>query len=150
MAVSFFYLSKYKPFRKTAPVKKWIEKTATTEKKSIGTINIIFCSDEYLLQINRQSLNHDYYTDIITFDYSSPKKISGDLYISTDRVRDNARSLIVPVQQEFQRVVIHGVLHLIGYKDGNEQQQKIMRKKEDEYLEKFTPHFKIEKIKINK
>ena len=135
MSVSFFYLNKYKPFQQTTPVKKWIEQTVAAEKKQAGAINIIFCSDEYLLNINKQSLNHDYYTDIITFDYCSGKIISGDLFISTDRVKENALKFAVPVKKEFQRVVIHGVLHLLGYKDSNDKQQKIMRKKEDEYLQ---------------
>ena len=100
----------------------------------VGEISYIFCSDDYLLDINKTYLKHDFYTDIITFDYTDAKKISGDLYISIDRVRDNAQELNLGFEQELHRVIIHGVLHLLGLKDKTEEEAKEMRKAEEECL----------------
>lgn len=98
-------------------------------------IHYIFCSDDYLLEINRQHLQHDYYTDIITFGLSDPgQPIQAEVYISIDRVRDNARQLNYSIKEELHRVVFHGALHLCGYKDKRAKDQRIMRKMEDKYL----------------
>ena len=105
-----------------------------SEKKTEGDIVLIFCSDEYLLEINKKHLNHDYYTDIITFDYCVDKIVSGDLYISIDRVKDNAKAFNETFMNELNRVVIHGVLHLCGYNDKTDSDQKIMRNLENKYL----------------
>lgn len=117
---------------------QWLTDVATSEGKTIGEINIIFCSDDYLLELNKQYLNHDYYTDVITFDYSQDQIISGDIFISIDRVRDNAHTYQQTFEDELNRVIVHGVLHLIGYKDKTDQEQKLMRQKEDFYLKKLS------------
>ncbi|PLX02204.1 MAG: rRNA maturation RNase YbeY [Marinilabiliales bacterium] len=104
------------------------------EKITIGDINIIFCSDKYLLKMNKQYLSHDYFTDIITFDYSEENILSGDLFISLDRVNDNAKHFSVTLLNELARVVIHGIMHLTGYNDHTQEEQKVMRKQEDKYL----------------
>lgn len=118
----------------TQDVSQWIEATITAEKASLGEINCVFCSDDYLLQMNQEYLEHDYYTDIITFDYCDGSLISGDLFISIDRVRDNAEQMQLPFLQELSRVIIHGVLHLLGYGDKQPESEKTMRQKEDHYL----------------
>jgi rRNA maturation RNase YbeY len=102
-------------------------------------LNIIFCSDEYLLSINKQFLNHDYYTDIITFDLSESKRgpVTAELYISYDRVKDNARQMETTTTKELHRVVFHGLLHLLGYKDKTTKDQMEMRKMEDKLLAKY-------------
>lgn len=99
-----------------------------------GDISIIFCSDAYLLEINKQYLNHNYYTDIVTFDYGENSVISGDLFISVDRIIENAENFNVTFKEELFRVVFHGVLHLVGYNDKSAEEQKEMRQKEDFYL----------------
>jgi rRNA maturation RNase YbeY len=104
------------------------------EKKKTGDISFIFCSDEYLLGINQQYLEHDYYTDIITFDDVSGELISGDIFISVDRVRENAEIYGQSFSDELHRIIIHGVLHLLGYKDKEPDQKEIMTGKEDYYL----------------
>ena len=101
----------------------------------LGKIQVHWLSDDELLEINKAHLDHDYYTDIITFDYSSPRKISGELFISVDRVRDNASTHGSSEVQEFHRVVAHGVLHLLGFKDKTEAESKVMREKENEVLQ---------------
>ena len=106
-------------------------------KKSLYILtkfSIIFCSDEYLLEMNRTHLDHDYYTDIITFDYTDNQIVSGDLFISVDRVRENASDFNVSFQHELHRVIIHGVLHLCGYKDKSDEEEKLMRSKENNAL----------------
>ena len=105
-----------------------------TELKELGDISIIFVSDQYLLEINQKYLNHDYFTDIITFDYCEDNVISGDLFISVDRVKENADSFNVDELTEIHRVMIHGVLHLCGYKDKTEEEEKNMRLLENKYL----------------
>lgn len=102
-------------------------------EKDVDFITIIFCSDEYLLDINKQYLGHDYYTDIITFDYSEDV-IQSDIYISIERIADNAISNSVSLEDEIYRILLHGVLHLCGYKDKTIEEKKQMTKKEDEYL----------------
>ena len=107
-----------------------------SEMKSIGDISVIFCSDKYLLEVNKQYLNHDYYTDIITFDYVEDVIVSGDLFISVDRIKENAIKYKSSVLRELYRVVFHGVLHLVGYNDKTDEEQDLMTKKENYYLSK--------------
>lgn len=111
----------------------WLSKVCDLEQKSIREINIIFCSDEYLLTMNKEYLSHDYYTDIITFDYYT-EAITGDLFISIDRVRENALMNNVSFDNELRRVIAHGVLHLLGYGDKSEEESILMRKKENAAL----------------
>ena len=112
----------------------WISKVCINENYNLGDISLIFCSDEYLLDMNRTHLDHDYYTDIITFDYTDNQIVSGDLFISIDRVRDNASDFNVSFDHELHRVIIHGVLHLCGYKDKSDDEEKLMRTKENNAL----------------
>ncbi|MBN9295289.1 MAG: rRNA maturation RNase YbeY [Flavobacteriia bacterium] len=98
-------------------ISDWISQIVSRETKSLGDLTYIFCDDEYILDVNRQYLDHDYYTDIITFDYSEGGVVSGDLFISLDTVRSNSELFSTPFLQELHRVIIHGVLHLCGYKD---------------------------------
>ena len=107
---------------------------AGSEMCQLGDINIIFCSDNYILDINIKYLQHDYFTDIITFDYCEGKKLSGDLFISIDSVRENSEHYGTEFADELNRVMVHGVLHLIGYDDHTEEDIKVMRSKEDYYL----------------
>ena len=113
----------------------WLKLVAESEIKKLGNINIIFCSDNYILDVNVKYLGHDYFTDIITFDYCEKNILSGDLFISIDTVRDNAEFYKTEFKDELNRVIIHGLLHLIGYDDHTPEEQKIMREKENYYLE---------------
>jgi probable rRNA maturation factor len=138
-SIRFFYEDT--PFRleKVTSVKSWIKKTIHAEGRQLASLNYIFCSDTYLLEINVQYLSHTSLTDIITFDLSDPlalqrSDIEGEIYISIDRVRENAGKFSNQFQEELHRVIIHGVLHLVGYSDKNPRQRTIMRKKEDAYL----------------
>ena len=115
-------------------IKPWIEKIIITEEKRLGEINYIFCDDEYLLKINQDFLQHDYYTDIITFDQVRGKTISGEIFVSLQRIKDNASLISKNYEEEKKRVIAHGILHLCGYKDKTEEEQKTMRAKEDFYL----------------
>ena len=118
-----------------ANAKRWLKEVAMREGKRIGNINIIFCSDPYLLDINRRFLSHDYYTDIITFDDCEENTLNGDLFISIDTVRANADEYAQGrFEEELNRVMVHGILHLIGYDDHSEEEQRQMRSKENEYL----------------
>ena len=118
-------------------IKPWIEKIIITEEKRLGEINYIFCDDEYLLKINQDYLQHDYYTDIITFDQVRGKTISGEIFVSLQRIKDNASLISKNYEEEKKRVIAHGILHLCGYKDKTDEQQKEMRAKEDFYLNIF-------------
>lgn len=113
----------------------WLKLVAESEIKKLGNINIIFCSDNYILDVNVKYLGHDYFTDIITFDYCVKNILSGDLFISIDTVRDNAEFYKNEFNDELNRVIVHGLLHLIGYDDHTPEEQKIMREKENYYLE---------------
>ena len=113
----------------------WIEEICSNEDKKVGDLSLVFCSDNFLLEINQQHLNHDFFTDIVTFDYCVDDLISGDLFISVDRVFENSAVYDVSFLHELHRVIIHGVLHLCGYKDKSEGDKVIMRMKEDEALE---------------
>jgi rRNA maturation RNase YbeY len=113
----------------------WIKKVITLENRKLDNLNYIFCSDEYLLEINKEYLNHKTYTDIITFDTSErADTINGDIFISIERVKENSIFLGTPLQEEINRVMIHGILHLVGYKDKSDQEKRAMRKREDAYL----------------
>jgi rRNA maturation RNase YbeY len=113
----------------------WIKKTIEKEGFDLGEINYIFCDDIYLHKINVEFLSHDTLTDIISFDYTIGKEINGDIFISTERVEENAKKFNITFQEELHRVIIHGVLHYIGFKDKTEKEKKEMRAKENEYLE---------------
>ncbi|GET20547.1 rRNA maturation RNase YbeY [Prolixibacter denitrificans] len=112
-------------------VKKWLVFVAKKHEKEIGELSYIFCSDSYLLEVNRQYLSHDYLTDIITFDYTECDTVSGDVFISTERVADNAIEFNVSYDEELLRVLAHGILHLIGFNDKNENDQEEMTLQED-------------------
>lgn len=113
----------------------WIKAVAETYSKKVGEIAYIFCSDEKILEVNRQYLQHDYYTDIITFDYCEGKKLSGDLFISLDTVRTNAEQFDAPYETELYRVIIHGILHLCGINDKGPGEREIMEAAENKALE---------------
>lgn len=112
----------------------WIQSVIESEEKKLGEINYIFCNDEYLHKINVEFLNHDDYTDIISFDYTMGKTINGDIYISVERVKENAQNFGVSFENELHRVIIHGVLHYLGWKDKTETEKKAMRNKENDCL----------------
>lgn len=112
----------------------WYSKVANQEEKVLGDLTIIFCPDDYLLEVNREHLDHDYYTDIITFDYSDFPIVSGDLFISVDRVKENATDFNVSFEHELHRVIIHGFLHLCGYFDKTNEDELLMRSKENQAL----------------
>ncbi|OWP84129.1 rRNA maturation RNase YbeY [Flavobacterium davisii] len=116
---------------------KWIEVVIKSENKELNEINYIFCNDDYLLEINKQYLEHDYYTDIISFDYTEGDVVSGDIFISIERVKENAIDLNTPFDEELKRVIIHGVLHYCGYKDKSAKEEEMMRLKEDEKIKMF-------------
>jgi rRNA maturation RNase YbeY len=119
-------------------LKEALKSLVTEEGKVLKDLSIVFTDDEYLLEVNKQYLNHDYFTDVITFDYSSFPEVSGDVMISLDRVKENAQSLNQSFELEFYRVVFHGLLHLCGYKDKSEADSKLMRAKEDFYINRFV------------
>ncbi len=123
-------------------LKTFIFSVFKKEKKRVASINYIFCSDQYLLQINKDFLQHDYYTDIITFDLSDKNAIVGEIYISVDRVKDNSSVQGTSFSNELLRVMFHGVLHLCGYRDKTKSEITVMRQKEDYYLLCF--------VKLNK
>ena len=130
----FFHSESNFQLEDSSSIASWIAKVIIEENKKTGDINYIFCDDKYLLEKNQNYLNHDTYTDIITFDYSEDNTISGDLFISTERVEENAKKFNFTFDQELKRVMIHGVLHLIGYGDKTKDQEKEMREKENFYL----------------
>jgi rRNA maturation RNase YbeY len=138
LAVNFFSEKiAFKP-KQSLKLKTWIKSVASEEGYQVGTLNYVFCDDDYIIETNRQYLQHDYYTDIITFDYTEKDKISGDLVVSLDTVRSNAEKIGVDFNNELCRVIIHGVLHLCGYKDKTEEEEKQMRALEDHHLLKFN------------
>ncbi|WP_416445629.1 rRNA maturation RNase YbeY [Leeuwenhoekiella sp. A16] len=119
----------------TDAVEKWLKEVCAKEEKEVAELGYVFCSDEYLHNINRTYLNHNTLTDIITFDYCQGDLISGEIYISTDRVAENASIFEVDFQLELARVIVHGLLHLCGYPDKTEGEKKVMRSLEDKYIE---------------
>jgi len=134
MSVTYFNEDVAFPKLKRRSTTNWIKETIHLEEKSIGDISFIFCSDDYLLEVNKKYLTHDYYTDIITFDYVENDLISGDIFISIDRVKENAKLFSTSVENELNRVLIHGVLHLLGYKDKIKKDKTLMTFKENYYL----------------
>ena len=118
-------------------VDKWITEAITSEKAIPGELNFIFCSDEYLLELHKKFMGKDSLTDILTFNYCEDNTISGDIFISIERVTDNAEEHQVALEEELNRVMIHGVLHLLGYDDGDEEEKDLMRKKEEEKMKMF-------------
>jgi probable rRNA maturation factor len=137
MAIFFHSIDVDPRLKHKTAIKRWINDCILTENKKPGNINVIFCSDDYLLEMNRTHLDHDYYTDIITFDFTRDQLISGDLYISFDRVKDNASQNLTTTENELYRVIIHGVMHLCGYQDKTKNDVVIMRQKEEKYLIKI-------------
>jgi len=124
-------------------IKDWIKKVVRAEGKTCGQLYYFFCTDDHLLNINKEFLNHNTYTDIVTFDYSEKKAVSGEIFISIERVHENAKKFKQPFERELLRTVIHGVLHLCGYGDKKPADKKKMRAKEDEALSQFIDWKKI-------
>jgi len=138
MAIFFHTIDVDPRLKQKRALKRWINNCVLAENKKPGDINVIFCSDDYLLEMNRTHLDHDYYTDIITFDFTNAEVISGDLYISLDRVQDNALQNQIQPEKELYRVIIHGVMHLCGYKDKTKNDALLMRQQEEKCLRKIT------------
>jgi rRNA maturation RNase YbeY len=115
----------------------WISRVIVSEGGLVGNINYIFCEDDYLLAVNQKHLKHSYFTDIITFDYSDGIEISGDIFISTERVKENAENLSIPFEEELLRVMVHGILHMFGFNDKSDKERIEMRDKEEEKLKMF-------------
>lgn len=139
MAISFFAEDTTSPSINEEAVRSWIKKVAETYGKKVGDISYIFCSDEKILEVNRRYLRHDYYTDIITFDYTGGNKISGDLFISLDTVRTNAEKFATPYTEELHRTIIHGILHLCGINDKAPGEREIMEANENRALALLPP-----------
>ena len=133
MAIQFSFQTNY-PLKSRTKIKQWIKQVIEAKGKKTGNITYIFCDDEYLLEVNKQYLKHDYYTDVITFDYVENDLISGDIFISTDRVRENALAFGSSETEELHRVIIHGAMHLLGLKDKSEKEASQMRQAENEAL----------------
>ena len=133
-----FYFHDRKPsLKERKKLKKVIENLFSAERKRLGTLAYIFCSDKYLLEINKGFLKHDFYTDVITFDLSeTSKEIIGEVYISIDRIKENAKHMEVSFKEELHRIIFHGALHLCGYNDKTKTEIAIIRGKEDKYLKK--------------
>ena len=141
MSDILFFFEEIEPLNlPKSKLKKNIRQLVEDEGKICGNINVVFCSDDYLLNINQKYLNHDYYTDIVTFDQTAGEKISGDLFISVDRIRENAGIYKVSIHMELVRVIFHGVLHLLGYEDDNNFRKLSMKEKEDFYLDRYDIH----------
>ncbi len=137
--INFFYEGIYLKVQQVRKTKTWLKNIAQQEGFLIGDLNYIFCSDDHILKVNQEYLNHDFYTDIITFDNSeSDLHIEGDIFVSIDRVKENAITLNQPYETELKRVLAHGILHLTGYGDLDDDQEKLMRQKEDFYLAQFN------------
>ena len=115
----------------------WLSAVIVSENKTLGEINYIFCDDEYLHKINLEYLNHDTLTDIISFDYTMGNEVSGDIFVSVERVLDNSKDYNTSFEDELKRVLVHGVLHYCGYKDKSEEDEQLMRQKEDEKIKMF-------------
>lgn len=137
MAISFSNDNIVFNLKWKSELKNWIKSVAEKEKRILGNLNYIFTSDESLLKINIEYLNHNTYTDIITFNYNENKKVNGDIFISVDRVKENAEKFEASFEEELHRVMIHGVLHLCGYKDKTKADSDLMRKKENASLRMF-------------
>lgn len=137
--ISFFFLQKPWSLKKRGLLKQFIYFIFKSEKKKINNLNFIFCSDEYLLKINQEYLNHNDYTDVITFNLSAThSEIVGEIYISLDRVKENAKVFNNPFSKELLRVIFHGLLHLCGYNDKAKSDKEAMKAMEDYYLKKYN------------
>lgn len=123
--------------KKIKVIKRWLEDVVSFYNKEMGVINVVFCSDDFLLKINKEYLNHNYLTDIITFNFCEKKEISGDLFISIDRVKDFSKTNKLTFVNELHRVIVHGVLHLCGFNDKSTKEKQKMRKLENFFLEKL-------------
>lgn len=134
--ITFNYETNFK-LKQEMVYKSWITEIIVSEKKNVGELNYIFCDDAYLLQINIEYLQHDYYTDIITFDYTEGNKIQGDVFISVERVKENAENFKTSFEEELLRVMSHGILHLCGYGDKTEEETSTMREKENQKIKMF-------------
>ncbi len=143
MNINFFVDSTSFTLKDKRKLKSWIRNICVVENKVIGNLNFVFTSNDKILDINVQYLNHHYFTDIITFNYNEGNVISGDIYISVEKVRENSVVYNALFQTELCRVIIHGILHLIGYNDTSKKQQAIMRSKEDEALKVLHEKFYI-------
>lgn len=141
MAISFQIRDVAFSLSEKSKLRKWIQTIIISEGKKTGDINYLFTNDEAVLKENIAWLNHNTYTDIITFDYCENDRVSGDIIISIDRVTDNAKKFKVDFQQELRRVMVHGVLHLCGYKDKRRAEAEMMRKKENQSLKAYTTLF---------
>jgi len=138
MAIHFFEEGIQSKITQKRKIKLWITEIAKEKKFQIQTLNYVFCTDDYLLEINKNYLNHDTYTDIITFDQSEFEgEIEGDIYISIDRVKENSKILVTKYEEELLRVLIHGLLHLCGYKDKNQREKETMRREEEKAMNLF-------------
>jgi rRNA maturation RNase YbeY len=134
-SVHFYFEKVDFTLKERKKLKSFISSLIVKEKKNLNNLNYIFCNDKALLEINRKYSDHNFYTDVITFDLSSsPKEILADVYISADRIKENAKSLKLSLKEELHRVMLHGLLHLCGYNDKTEAQKKLIKKKEDLYL----------------
>jgi rRNA maturation RNase YbeY len=134
--ISFNYENEFE-LQNEDQIATWISAVILSENKKEGDINYIFCDDDYLLNLNEQYLDHDTLTDIISFDYSVGNELHGDVFISVERVRENAQDFSVTFEEELKRVLVHGVLHYCGYKDKSEDDEQLMRSKEDEKIKMF-------------
>lgn len=135
--IRFFFETATSSLKRRTALKAFIQQLLKKEKRTLDTLNYIFCSDEYLLNINKTYLKHDYYTDIITFDLSDDFSQSAEIYISLDRVKDNAAKTNHSLENELHRVIFHGALHLCGYQDKTAKDKQIMRAMEDKYLRHY-------------
>jgi probable rRNA maturation factor len=118
--------------------REWLSASADYEERTIESLSYIFCSDDYLLDMNREYLDHDYYTDVITFPHAAPGEVvHGDVFVSVDRVREHAKELDISFERELARVMVHGLLHLVGYKDDTENDTLLMRQREDKHLSRL-------------
>jgi len=144
--ITFYNEDIYRPKLKYLILKKWIKTVVFNHNFEIGNVSIIFCSDSYLLKINNDFLQHDYFTDIITFNYNELNNLSGDIFISLDTVKSNSIAFNTSFENELLRVIIHGVLHLLGFNDKTDSESIIMRSKEDESLKLYYNSFDINNL----
>ena len=134
--IGFYFQTKF-TLKSRKKIKNWLYHISTSENFKIGKLTYVFCDNDFLLQINQKYLKHDYYTDVITFDYSNQKEINGDILISVEQVTLNSKKYNESKLDELYRVMAHGLLHLIGYNDKNKKDKKIMNEKESFYLKKI-------------
>lgn len=141
--IRLFFMIKTTAVKDRRLLKGWLNEVMTDEGKKPGSINFIFSNDQHVLELNREYLKHDYLTDILTFPMSEQEGIiTGDIYISIERVKENAGDFGVKFSEELKRVMVHGILHMCGYKDKTRTEQKLMRQKEDHYLQRYHDRFK--------